>query len=203
MFASLFCDLILENEFDIMCVTETWLYEKSTAVIGEATPPGYVFLNFPRGSRGGGIGVIYKQNLKLKHKTLYETDSFEHAVIHVSNSSQVLNKVVEYRPNPSGENTSAFMVQIEPFLGPVDIPCGRTLVLGDFNLHMNQPYKDEVKLFNKILITLEYRQLINVPTHRLRNTLVLLIEKESDDLHGEWDVNPIFFFFFFFRSFSS
>ena len=49
----LLCDLILENEFDIMCVTETWLYEKSTAVIGEATPPGYVFLNFPRGTRGG------------------------------------------------------------------------------------------------------------------------------------------------------
>ena len=110
-----------------MCVTETWLYEKSTAVIGEATPPGYVFLNFPRGTRGGGIAVIYKQNLKLKHKTLYKTDSFEHAAIHVSNSSQALNVVVVYRPDPSGENTSAFMTEFEPFLGAVDLlgeePC--------------------------------------------------------------------------------
>ena len=189
----LLCDLILENEFDIICVTETWLYEKSTAVIGEATPPGYVFLNFPRGTRGGGIAVIYKQNLKLKHKTLYKTDSFEHAVIHVSNSSQALNVVVVYRPDPSGENTSAFMTEFEPFLGAVDLLCGRTLLLGDFNLHMNRPSKYEVKLFNEILITLEYRQLVNVPTHRLGNTLDLLIVKESDDLVGEWDVNPIFY----------
>ena len=48
-------------------------------------------------------------------------------------------------------------------------------------------------IFNEILITLEYRQLVNVPTHRLGNTLDLLIVKESDDLVGEWDVNPIFY----------
>ena len=67
-------------------------------------------------------------------------------------------------------------------------------------LHMNRPSKYEVKLFNEILTTLEYRQLVNVPTHRLGNTLDLLIVKESDDLVIEWDVNPIFYSL---RSFSS
>ena len=85
------------------------------------------------------------------------------------------------------------MTEFEPFLGAVDLLCGRTLLLGDFNLHMNRPSKYEVQIFNEILITLEYRQLVNVPTHRLGNTLDLLIVKESDDLIGEWDVNPIFY----------
>ena len=142
-----------------------------------------MFLNFQRRSRGGGIGVVYKQNLKLKHRTPYKTDSFEHAVIHVSNFSQALNIVVVYRPDPSGESTSAFMTEFEPFLGAVDLLCGRTLVLGDFNLHtvyMNR-HKHEVKLYNEIL-PWSIDSLVNVPTHRLGNTLDLLIETESDNL---------------------
>ena len=88
------------------------------------------------------------------------------------------------------------MVDFEPFLGAVDLLCGRTLLLGDFNLFMNRPLNMKSNFsFNEILISMKYRQLVNVPTHRLGNTLDLLIERESDDLVGELEcgVNPIFY----------
>jgi hypothetical protein len=175
-----------------MFLTETWLYENSTVTIGELTPPGYSFLNFPRGTRGGGIGVLFKSHhLKLKHKTLQEYSSFEHAII--SNSSRTLNVVVVYRPDPSGVNTAVFMNEFEGFLGDVDLLCGRTLMLGDFNLHYDLPSKYEVIQFEAILLSMGYRQLVNVPTHRFRHTLDLLIVKDDDELVEKWDVNPFFF----------
>ena len=63
-------DCLIDDNVDIMCLTETWLND--TVVIGKCTPPGYKMHNFPRGipDRHGvdhvGIAVIYEEILNLQ-----------------------------------------------------------------------------------------------------------------------------------------
>ncbi len=73
-------DLVLEHDIDIMIITETWLHDDETIIIGEATPPGYSFLNYPRPTitHGGGIGILFKTPLKLSlRKTQCDTKYFK------------------------------------------------------------------------------------------------------------------------------
>ena len=55
-------DLVVDGDFDILLMTETWLYANGDeANITEMTPSGYLFHSFPRiGRRGGGIAIMFK-----------------------------------------------------------------------------------------------------------------------------------------------
>ena len=59
-------DLIVESDWDVLCLTETWLMEAGDNVsIGEKTPPGFSCLHRPRLSgRGGDVAVIFREHLK-------------------------------------------------------------------------------------------------------------------------------------------
>ena len=50
---------ITDNEFDVLFMTETWLYDQGDeAYITDMTPDGYHIYSFPRcGRRGGGIAL--------------------------------------------------------------------------------------------------------------------------------------------------
>ena len=58
-------ELIIDNDADVLLLTETWLYpQDDEAYIAAMTPAGYDFHSFPRsGSRGGGIAFITRTNL--------------------------------------------------------------------------------------------------------------------------------------------
>ena len=59
-------DFITDNEFDVLFMTETWLYDQGDgAHITEMTPDGYQFHSFLRcGRRGVGIALVSKCSLK-------------------------------------------------------------------------------------------------------------------------------------------
>ena len=59
----LLTDHFIENKFDIIAITETWLSysDAHKRVIGNLSLPGYNFLHVPRENRpGGGLAVILK-----------------------------------------------------------------------------------------------------------------------------------------------
>ncbi|KAK2897110.1 hypothetical protein Q8A73_013490 [Channa argus] len=50
---------ILENETDIICLTETWHKPEAYSVLNESCPPGYTYLEKARTTgRGGGLGSV-------------------------------------------------------------------------------------------------------------------------------------------------
>ena len=53
-------EFISDNDFDVLFLTETWLYDQGDeAYITDMTPDGYQFHSFPRcGRRGGGIALV-------------------------------------------------------------------------------------------------------------------------------------------------
>lgn len=61
-------DYVVDNDIDIMALTETWLRPGNTndVEVGTLCPTGYRFLHVPRShSRGGGVGVLFKDNLDI------------------------------------------------------------------------------------------------------------------------------------------
>ena len=59
------CDFVLENKYDVLLISETWLSETSDEVLYiNLTPPGYSFLHCPReGGGSGGVGLLYRSCL--------------------------------------------------------------------------------------------------------------------------------------------
>ena len=62
--ASYIHDFVIENGFDILGFTETWLTEYDERdIISSLTPNGYDFHHKPRANKaGGGVGLLIKSN---------------------------------------------------------------------------------------------------------------------------------------------
>ena len=73
-------EYVVDNDIDIMVLTETWLRPGITndVEVGTLCPTGYRFLHVPRShSRGGGVGVLFKDNLNINSSMCDTFQSFE------------------------------------------------------------------------------------------------------------------------------
>ena len=128
----------MTNHVDALFLTETWLSPDSDPIaIGELTPPGYEFINIPRGTDNhGGIGIVHHKSLKFQIlPQQVSTISFEHAII-FDNVSKI-HFVVVYRPPPSTENTFTirqFLTEFDQFVLYINTLCGKVIYIGDFNV---------------------------------------------------------------------
>ncbi len=181
------CDYIIENDVDVMIITESWLKSDELVIIGECTPPGYTFLSKPRVSNnyGGGIAVIFKEPLKLSFNepNIRSVSTFEYAC--VSDPTNQTRIFTIYRPPPSAENglkTSEFLIEFNAFLEDVSSLCGKHLFVGDFNLHMDIPSKSDVTQFVTLLDEFGLQQHVVGATHKDGHCLDLVISHEGDSL---------------------
>ena len=75
-------DYVTSHDYDIMCLTETWLCSDIDAVcISEMVPTGYEFYHVPRntGRIGGGVAIMFKTELSV---TTLSTSHTETTVSH-------------------------------------------------------------------------------------------------------------------------
>ena len=166
------------NDVDIMIIVESWLNDADDVVIGECTPPGYTFLNMPRDSvnRGGGIAVLFKTPLKMLLKqsdSVYDTFEFAH----VTDKSNSLNFVIVYRPPPSSENHlthAMFLREFEQFVTEISLLPGKLILLGDFNVHWDEPTKYDVIRFSTATNSAGFMQYVQGPTHKDGHTIDLV-----------------------------
>ena len=59
-------DYIIDNQLDILVLTETWLNNCDSAKIKEMTPDTHKFLHIPRGTGRGGASGFLSQTPSLK-----------------------------------------------------------------------------------------------------------------------------------------
>lgn len=62
-------DIVSDNEIDVLAVTETWLRagEDNDFVMRDICPYGFIFTHIPRSTGScGGVGLLYKNSLKLE-----------------------------------------------------------------------------------------------------------------------------------------
>ena len=83
-------DYVVEHSVDITALTETWLRsdELDAKTLGDVCPKGYKLPNEPRKEkRGGGVGVLHRQNIELKPRKTKDFVSFEQSELILQSGS--------------------------------------------------------------------------------------------------------------------
>ena len=90
---------MVDDNYDICMITETWLREDDSVKRAECTLPGLNFQDVPRTDRnGGGIGLLYKSRFKASLINSGCKTSLEFAEWKLKNYSEIITVVTIYRP---------------------------------------------------------------------------------------------------------
>ena len=170
----LICDLIDDMSIDILCISETWLYEKGDeATKKQLKPETYEILSKSRKGRSGG-GLAFIHRTPLVKKDIDSSFSFSHLSYELFCSELSLNGIKTlliciYYPGYSKKHTysrakfidefAELIISIRNFNKPF-------IICGDFNIHLDVLSDSDTKMFNSILYEHELNQLVSSPTQQ-------------------------------------
>ena len=171
----------MDNDLDALAITETWLRGdvKDDAVLAELVPASYKCEHIPRLERGGGgVALLLRDRIPCQRIRAQTFTSFEHIEC-LLGTTPPIRIIVVYRPPPS----SAHYVSFSDFMDDLDtyvqglMTGGRLLIIGDFNVHMNQANSGDLNAAKLVELVDWYNlvQHINEPTHVSGHTLDLVL----------------------------
>ena len=134
-------DFVVDQDIDILALTETWLRPGNVDDVEIRTlcPTGYRFLRVPRGhSRGGGVGLLFKDTLQINNHITDTFKTFELMDIHFR-SLHFIRVLLIYRP-PDNTSGMLFLEEFSALLEQIMAEsAGHLLISGDFNSHVDDP----------------------------------------------------------------
>ncbi len=170
--AVLLSDIIIEEEIDLVCLTETWHKQCDGVLFNELTPTGYGLLEIPRATgRGGGIIVLYNSYININPVVIPHFNSFECLALSVSAPISTVIVTVYRPPKSKGD----FLTEFADLLSLVCVKFERILILGDFNIHIDKNDSTMTRDFLSLLDCFDLKQLVDCPTHIKGHTLDLVI----------------------------
>ena len=178
-----------DEDIDLCIISETWLKDDYQAWIdtNELNKDGYNMKTSHRqGRTGGGLACVYKQRYKVKKKTSGEKRSFQYAVFHVQlNDADFINAVGIYHPPPSKKNppNSVFIDEFSKFLCDEIMQLGNFVLIGDFNIRINDQEDNDVIAFCDTLYALGLDQHVTFPTNMQGNTVDLVFTEHLSKIN--------------------
>ena len=148
-----FQEHILAKDVSLCAISESWLPSDNEDLwYKEILPSGYSIFSEPHndGRRGGGFALVYKDHLQLKHKPSHMTELMELINFYVAVKGININLYVIYRP-PNGsviEFCESFATILER---NINMDKGKLLLLGDFNIHLDEGNNPDTITFNDFL----------------------------------------------------
>ena len=187
-------DFTMESDIDILAFTETWLSDESDEyIIRDLCPSGYEFYNVLRGSRGGGVGLLYKKRIRFQKQSCIKAKfrSFEFTDLLLRQDSTGLRVVIVYRPQTVDNRSteSVFFQEFPSLLEKLAIAAGSLLMVGDFNFHGEDCNDRSAQRFLQLLETFNMEQHIREPTHRSGHTLDLMITRAEENIASNFSVH--------------
>jgi len=190
------CDLIISERLEILAVTEAWLTGefKDDHVLADikATLPDYNIYSNPRiGRKGGGICVISRKGFQVKEcsSTSSNFKTFQHTDLVITSAHNLPFRLVTiYRPPRSKVNkttVSQFLVDFSSLLEDLAVYPGKLAVVGDFNIHVDNPNDNDACSFLSILGSAGLVQHVKGVTHKDGHTLDLIISRQEDTFVGD------------------
>ena len=189
---------IKDNGVNLFFVTETWFSAQGDeAKIVELAPSGFDVKSFPRQSRsrGGGIATVYKStlgsNITFKTNFDFTLTSFEVVQASITLQHNTLHFFCLYRPPPNRPppnrrnnlTDSMFTEQLPDLLDYVNSLPGFVCLVGDMNIHFDNPLRSLTKQTLSTLSLYSLVQVINKPTHRCGHFIDWVIVRPDDDIH--------------------
>ncbi|MGL5674454.1 MAG: reverse transcriptase family protein, partial [Plesiomonas shigelloides] len=151
--------------------------------LNESSPQGYYYRHEPRQKgKGGGVAVIYSNIFSITQKS-FKYISFEVMVLYVSlynvSDNSHLKFVLATVYRPPGHHTD-FIKEFADFLSELVLAVDKVLIVGDFNIHVDNE-KDALGLaLTDILSSIGVRQHVSGPTHCRNHTLDLILSHGID-----------------------
>ena len=181
--ATIYSYYILENDLDIIIITETWLNDQGDeSVIHELVPAGYSYVSRNRKNReGGGIIIIYKETLQIKLSKNESYTSFESIEVTCKISKtnpQLLRIFGIYRPPPSVKNkltVNQFLSEFQDFLIEKTLLPSQAIFAGDFNFHVDDVNNNFSNKFLGMIESFNLYQQVREITHEKVHILDLVI----------------------------
>ncbi|XP_042559606.1 uncharacterized protein LOC122128826 [Clupea harengus] len=163
---------ILDKGLDFMRLTETWHKPGDYSVLNEACPPGYNYMEKACSSgRGGGLAIMHRAELKLSPLPMPDLSSME-CLAFKCKPPYSMTVLLIYRPpkpNPS------FLPEISDLLTSLCTISTNIVIVGDLNIHVDNPSCQFAADFLNVLECLGLQQHVEVPTHTKGHTLDLVI----------------------------
>ena len=136
---------------------------------------------------------MFKDDLKLR---LLQTGltfcTFEHACF--TNICKSMYYFAVYRPPPSAMNglkTSHFLEEFDKFIDFVNTLSSKVIIVGDFNVHVDNPSKGDASHFLTTLANSGLDQHVTGPTHKSGHTLDLVISRPDDNLISNCTIDSL------------
>ena len=187
-------DYVIDNDIDILCLSETWLSDTDGAVIAALTPESHVLQHIPRlDKRGGGVGCLITKSLRCKKQANRKFETFECMEIKLSNERTSVTLNIIYKPPQS--NFSIFLQEMESLILDNETHQNNVIYLGDFNTWVDDNNNNDAHIFLELLDTFNLKNFVNEPTCRSGHTLDLVITNEQNPLVSDLKVDSINVFF--------
>ena len=169
---------ITEANAALCALTETWIKEEDDTRPLQLCPSGYKCISIPRKVRsGGGLALIYCDNINLKIEKEYSFNTVECADFSIKLPSKTIHLGLIYRP-PDGI-VLQFCQELTTYLEQHINTTGDTLLMEHLNIHTNDPESQDTITFDDTIESLGLRNQVSFPTHRLQNTLHIIIMAED------------------------
>ena len=158
-------------------ITETWLNEDTWVLTSEQSRNQFhLGTSNQIGKRGGGLGLISRSYLKTRKIMEGNQKMFQHAKWKVETHDNSVTCIVIYRPPYSSKNqetVTKFLVKFTELLANILGSFSNVIVLGDFNVHINDENDNEAGIFDDTITAFGFNQHITFPTHWKGNIIYL------------------------------
>ena len=166
-------DVILDcslNRIDLCFIAESWVNsENDVTDLSVLKDFGYKINVVNRKNRsGGGVGLIYRSNIKVICEKKGEHELFEYALWRMRLGSQQLIVLGAYRPPYSTAHpvtVSKFLDEFPEFYSTCQAHYKEMLLIGDFNIDMLNSDSWESRAYGDFIDTFGLVQVVKEPTH--------------------------------------
>ena len=145
---------------------------------------GFTISTHNRPSRGGEIALLYKDDMKVKKIEAQHLHTIEYAIWQVSLKNETITILGIYHPSPKQDHTdTTFLDEITKLLTSKLPNMENAIILGDFNMHIEDPTENNSKIFVDMMEALGLQQHANEPTHQRGNILDLIFTEVTSQIN--------------------
>ena len=141
-----------DSNIDICAITETWLKIDDDLTLKMLPPPNYNIHSTPRttSKKGGGWALVYKNHINVTHKGNYNTETMECSEYLLKTAQLSINLYVIY--HMASTSVLTFCNDLANFIElNITKNRGKLLLVGDFNINLDEPAQSDTILFNDTL----------------------------------------------------
>jgi hypothetical protein len=189
---------ISDNNLSLAAVVETWHNSADDPNLIACAPPTHHYIERARprpaskanklASNHGGVCLFYRKSLAARSIPLQSFTTFEVRAVYLQGALLTALVVTLYRPG-SAAVTHEFFDEFSSLLEQIVIFSAPLIILGDFNIHMDDVTNTHTVRFNSILAANNLIQHVTGPTHGDGHTLDLIITL-SDAVVSSIDIEP-------------